>query len=929
MPSAFVEYSEELPEIPDRRAWEPPSSFLVKGDDGGWRIEDGGRRPSSLLLVKSLRERVDQWRAGGYVGASDVTERLFSYWFDQDHQVTEFGTLRFHFTQREAVETLAYLVEILENRDIVPLLDDFAAPAHQNLFGSDLEIETPIGGQRRLKRIQESGKTGYQDLPLTDLRRYAFKMATGSGKTWVMAQVMVWSYFHRRFVEDSNLTTNFLLIAPNVIVFERLAKDFDSLRIFHQLPLVPPEWKSDFSLTPIMRGDAAEFSPSGNLIVTNIHQIYESRDEEWTPKNAVEALLGKMPPKDVGSIHRSMLERLKGLPNLAVVNDEAHHVHDEDLAWTRTLISIHDAIEARSGNGLALWLDFSATPKDQSGSYYPWTVCDYPLAQAVEDRIVKAPIVVTMEGDERIPKEDPDKVTADSAVAEYGFWIHAAVERWEAHARAFSTVGVRPVLFVMAETTKHADAIGTYLRESPNTPFSDEEVLIIHTNAAGDILKRDLDEARRAARDIDSADSSVKVIVSVMMLKEGWDVRNVSVVLGLRPFTATAEILPEQVVGRGLRLMQGVTPDRTQTLEVLGTRNLLRVLQDQLEIEGVGVGTTKDPPLSPVFIEPIEERLQYDITIPRTGVTVYHETKKLEELAASDLEPIYNREELEEPLQLRLRARFGVPDVELGDLPFDSENLPIAGDLIGAIAKRVSRKAALAGGFAQVYPFVRDYVRDTCFGKSVDLEEEAVRSVIREPMVQEAIATYLGREVGKATSERRPLELEGKKFKLSDTKPFQWRRNLPPLECKKTVFNYVATYNDYERRFAEFLDDATDVLRFAALGTTEQGDSGTQFRVDYLKLSGAIGFYHPDWVVVQHTDVGEVNWIIETKGRVWEGTEQKDAAMKHWCDQVSQLTKQHWRYARINQTDFEAVDANSLEGLVTSGLATAKLFADQ
>jgi type III restriction enzyme len=118
------------------------------------------------------------------------------------------------------------------------------------------------------------------------------------------------------------------------------------------------------------------------------------------------------------------------------------------------------------------------------------------------------------------------------------------------------------------------------------------------------------------------------------------------------------------------------------------------------------------------------------------------------------------------------------------------------------------------------------------------------------------------------------------------------------------------------------------VLRFAALGTTEQGDSGTQFRVDYLKLSGAIGFYHPDWVAVQQTDVGEINWIIETKGRVWEGTEQKDAAMKHWCDQVSQLTKQHWRYARINQTDFDAIDANSLETLVSSGLATAKLFDD-
>ena len=136
------------------------------------------------------------------------------------------------------------------------------------------------------------------------------------------------------------------------------------------------------------------------------------------------------------------------------------------------------------------------------------------------------------------------------------------------------------------------------------------------------------------------------------------------------------------------------------------------------------------------------------------------------------------------------------------------------------------------------------------------------------------------------------------------------------------MFNYVATYNDFERRFAQFLDAALDVVRFASLGTTEQGDSSTQFRVDYLKPSGAIGFYHPDWVVVQKTSQGrapvklgalrrrsrggEVSWIIETKGRVWEGTEAKDAAMHDWCTRVTEQTGQCWQYARVNQSDFEA-----------------------
>jgi type III restriction enzyme len=169
---------------------------------------------------------------------------------------------------------------------------------------------------------------------------------------------------------------------------------------------------------------------------------------------------------------------------------------------------------------------------------------------------------------------------------------------------------------------------------------------------------------------------------------------------------------------------------------------------------------------------------------------------------------------------------------------------------------------------------------------AVDLEDAALRSHLSRLELQEGIAKYFARKVAELTIEHRAIEFDRTDFRLSETKPFTWRRNLPPpLEATKTVFNYVATYNDFERRFAVFLDKkAGDVLRFASLGTTEQGDSGTQFRVDYLKPSGAIGFYHPDWVAVQETSAGEVNWIIETKGRVWEGTTAKDDALHAWCD---------------------------------------------
>jgi hypothetical protein len=115
------------------------------------------------------------------------------------------------------------------------------------------------------------------------------------------------------------------------------------------------------------------------------------------------------------------------------------------------------------------------------------------------------------------------------------------------------------------------------------------------------------------------------------------------------------------------------------------------------------------------------------------------------------------------------------------------------------------------------------------------------------------------------------------------------------------------------------MDAARDVLRFASLATTEQGSSGTPFRVDYLKPSGAIGFYHPDWAVVQKTPQGEVNWIIETKGRVWEGTEDKDAAISDWCARVSRRTSQRWRFARVNQAAFDARAPRLLADAVANG----------
>ena len=901
MAAPVVDYGKDLPEIGGRCAWLAPSKHLVKDGDArtGWRVEDG-RRESNLLLVPKIRSAVDEWRACGYPSASDVTRRLFEYWFEEDHAVSGFdGTLRYYFCQREAIETLAWLVEVASVDDTRALIEQYATTFHVDLISRNAEVEDHPDGTARLRRfVPELNREGEQELPPDGLCRFAFKLATGAGKTWVMAMVVIWSHFHKRLVPGSPLSTNFLIVAPNVIVYQRLAKDFADNRIFHELPLIPPEWRGRFAQKVLLRGDTLKADPTANLILANIQQLYE-RPDEPPLANPVDVQLGSMPGKDpVATNDQSLLERARSFKDLVVLNDEAHHVHDQRLKWTQSLLSAHRTVPG----GLSLWLDFSATPKDQGGMYFPWTVCDYPLAQAVEDRIVKAPVIVTKEHDSAQPPEDPDDVNRNNVVEKYGYWIEAALHRWREHTKAYKPLGIRPVLFIMVEQNNFADAIGESLRENPM--FKPAEVLVIHTDRAGEVTKKDLEAAREAAQSIDTPRSKIKVIVSVMMLREGWDVRNVSVVLGLRPFTAKAEILPEQVVGRGLRLMAGVSPDRTQTLEVLGTRNLLRVLQEQLEVEGVGVVADPGDPVTPVTVQPLKRRMAFDIEVPITKPSLTHEIRNLEEIDIDDLTPIYEREELAEPYRVRLQMDFVTPETELGQDEFQPRALT-TGELLAGIVNKALSAAGLPMQFQRLYPIVKAYVERRCFGRRVCIDaDETVRSHLSRLEIQEGIAKYLASELARLSVERRPVEFHSQHHRLSETKPFKWRRDLPLLRAKKTVFNLVATYNGFERTFAQFLDRAEDVTRFAALATTEQGASAAEFCIDYLKASGAIGFYYPDWVMVQEHNGAEIHWIVETKGRAWEGTEEKDAAAETWCRRVTEATGQEWRYTRVNQTEF-------------------------
>lgn len=888
MPETFVPYDKELPYVEGREPWEVPTCYLRKTGPNQYE-QVTGRRPSTMLLVNRLRADIDKWREVGYPGATEASKELLAYWFEQSHPPV-FGNepFNFYFCQREAIETIIYLFEVKKYSDIAPLIEDYHEKYPGSFFSSEIEITEDLDGKRKVKRyFPELEQEGEQELPEKNLLRYAIKMATGSGKTMVMAFVIIWSYFNRLREKSNRYADNFLIVAPNVIVYERLAKDYANDLIFKKFPFIPDAWKPLWKPNIKVRGDESPLGTSANVIVNNIHQLYESRTKDWKPESIVEAILGRKPQKDPTKSPQTLLERIKELDNLLVLNDEAHHVHDDELKWNESLLSIHNALP----KGLTMWLDFSATPKTPNGTYYPWIVCDYPLAQAVEDRIVKSPLIV-----HTVNKKDPEKVTNENVVAKYGDWITAALSRWKEHYEAYQQVGKKPVLFIMAEKNNYADKIAEAIgKRGHHYGIAKDEILVIHTDNTGEVRKSDLESLREEARDVDRSDNKIKVIVSVLMLREGWDVQNVTIVLGLRAYDSP--ILPEQTIGRGLRLIIGISPDRTQTLEVIGN-NKFEAIVKELEKEGVGINVDKTPPPLPVTIAPEKGRLKYDISIPSTDFSYNRLYKKIAELEPLKFPSLFTSDKLSEDLKVLLKLETVNLGVEVHQVEVQAEYLELGQDLISQITNEVMKKAKLTDCFNILYPIVETYVLNRCFEATIkDIGNEKLRKTLKEISIHEAISDLLATEIGKATAEKKKVSVKGAPLILSGTDKFTWRRK--HIKCKKTVFNFVAVYNAYEAEFAEFLDKCDDIEAFAALADI--------FRIDYLTSKGAIRYYFPDFVAVQNKGEAKTCWILETKGREYPELENKNRAIERWCKAVSKQTGQEWNYLMIKQGYFNSL----------------------
>ena len=228
-------------------------------------------------LVHEIREKVKAWRDDGYRGAAETSKSLLNWWFNTPHLLEgaegEISEFQYYFAQREALETIIYLYEVVGVRDKYDLM-----------------------------RFDSSGaiSSGMFD---EDWRRFVLKMATGTGKTKVMSLVIAWSFFRKRYEPESDLSRNFLVIAPNIIVLDRIYHDFQGLRVFFADPVLPDNgfdghnWRDDFQLT-LHRQDEVRVSRStGNIFLTNIHRVYSSDQTPPSPDddNTMDYFLGKRP----------------------------------------------------------------------------------------------------------------------------------------------------------------------------------------------------------------------------------------------------------------------------------------------------------------------------------------------------------------------------------------------------------------------------------------------------------------------------------------------------------------------------------------------------------------------------------------------------------------------------------------------------------
>jgi type III restriction enzyme len=848
----------------------PDSPHAILDPSIRWFPADEALRETTMdklmpPLVPALRKKVKEFRDGGYAGATNTSRSLLNWWFNQPHLIDQLEgsavEFQYFFAQREALETIVYLL------DVVGVKDKFD-----------------------LMRFDGSGLVSAGMFDET-WRRFVVKMATGSGKTKVLSMALTWSFFHKLYEPESTLARNFLVITPNIIVLDRIYKDFQGLRIFFQDPVLPDNgfdgqnWRDDFQLTLHVQDDVRVTRATGNIFLTNIHRVYAGNESipSADDDDTMDYFLGKRPSGATTDSKVDLGMIVRDIDELMVLNDEAHHIHDARMAWFGSIQDIHNKLMQKDGR-LSLQLDVTATPKHDNGAIFVQTITDYPLVEAISQNVVKHPVLPDAPSRAKLHERTSIKYTE-----KYADYLDLGVIEWRKAYEEHQKLGKKAVLFVMTDDTKNCDDVAAYI--DGHYPDMKDAVLVIHTKNNGEIseassgkAKKELDDLRKQANTIDEADSKYKAIVSVMMLKEGWDVRNVTTIVGLRAYAAKSNILPEQTLGRGLRKMYpGGVPEYVSVIGTNAFMDFVESVQAEgvvLERQAMGEGAN---PKAPLVVEVDEENTkkdldELDIEIPVLAPRVYREYKNLADL---DVATMKHQRVTYQSFSEEEQREIVFKDITTG-LVTHTTVLDTAGvadyrSVIGYFAMTVMKDLRLVSGYDILYGKVKSFVQDQLFGQAVELEHPNTIRNLSELAATKSLIEAFKKAINDLTVQDKGDAKIRDTIKLRQVRPFV-TKDQGYLIPKKSVFNRIIGDSDFELEFAKFLEDCADVISYA------KNYLAVGFKLDYVKADGDISNYYPDFVV----KLPENRMVIvETKGQQDVDVEPKMLRLKQWCEDIN------------------------------------------
>jgi len=523
-----------------------------------------------------------------------VTQDLLRFWFSDSFVETR-NNLNFHVGQRQAILNSIYLHEVLKASSVFGMYEAVNA----SVTGSGFMEAADLSALRKEKYKHP---------------KYCMKMATATGKTWVLNALLIWQYLNARHEEQSSgrYSKNFLIIAPGLIVYERLldsylgkeredgTRGFFSSDFFKSRELFIPDAYRDevlgFVQSNVVRKEeiSRKITGDGLIAMTNFHKLFDKSGDESEPdvspledpSRAVKEQFPISPGTSQGQaldtldnnfLRGGELDYLAGLPDLTVFNDEAHHIHgdirsgvDEDVEWQKSLSYMaQNKGSAEKKGSRFIQIDFSATPYEVAGSgrtrtkhYFPHIVVDFSLNTAIHQGLVKT-IAIDQRVELNVPDLDFKAIRNEEgkavAISEgQKLMLRAGLAKLKKLETSFTDFtkdseghsGKHPKMLVICEDTSVSPLVMDFLTHSEN--LSRDDVMQIDSDRKGSIPPKEWAQVKQRLFNLDQL-AQPKVVVSVLMLREGFDVNNICVIVPLR--SSEAPILLEQVIGRGLRLM--------------------------------------------------------------------------------------------------------------------------------------------------------------------------------------------------------------------------------------------------------------------------------------------------------------------------------------------------------------------------------------